>query len=124
MSQDFFTEKDFSNAVNMDIARAYRGKYVSLENVLMISNRLLRERGVIVKANFNWKDAEWHPNYPGDAATHQALLICVEPIEKDSAESLLREYVERVGDCHAPVWDTMEQKKSFVDRAKKLLEQK
>lgn len=49
--------------------------------------------------------------------THTALLIGVEPIQKDTAESLLRDIVNSY-------WATPEQHNQLIERAKRLLEGK
>lgn len=51
--------------------------------------------------------------YPLD--THTARLLCVQPIVKDTAESLLREFVDS---------DGVTMLKQFIERAKKVLEGK
>jgi hypothetical protein len=58
----------------------------------------------------------WHARGPLDNDTHTARLICVKPIVRDSAESLLREIVDAY---KSPVTLT-----PFIDRARRLLESK
>jgi hypothetical protein len=61
----------------------------------------------------------------GPYADHTARLVLIEPVVRDSEErKLLREYVRRAGDCHAPMWESIEDKQRFVERVRKLLEGK
>lgn len=53
---------------------------------------------------------------PGTQDTHIARLVCVQAIQKDTAESLLRELIE------CPAWEGPF--KSLQERARKLLEEK
>lgn len=66
---------------------------------------------------------EWYANGAKGMQqdTHTARLVCIQEIAKDTAESLLREYVERVGDGHSPCWHSWEEKHSFIERARRLL---
>lgn len=82
------------------------------------ANRLIQERRHIV---YGWIDGDGFrdfsqlktlESYRG-GATHQALLICVEEIEKDSAEKILKELI----DCS--LWEGPIKK--LKDRAKRLL---
>lgn len=69
-------------------------------------------------ANFGWSGQEKNDSgdWIGTEATHSARLLLVEPIAKDTAESLLRELVE-----NAPAWTNLEFDLKFIGRAKKVL---
>jgi len=90
-------------------------KYISLDK----ANRLLRERGRVVRTNPKYiSPGHWAPIF-SDGDTHQALLINIEPIEKDSAEKILDDLIKiqpiayDLG--HAPIIH-----RELIERAKKL----
>lgn len=84
--------------------------------------KLLREAPVVYgldkndgKAYVIWRSVD---NFAGGPATHSAKLICITPIVKDTAESLLREFVEIRSD-NLPTGDRLSK---LHERAKALLE--
>lgn len=80
------------------------------------ANRLLSERGVRVYGDYPGKEiALWSP-IPDKRNTHRALLIAVEPIVRDTPESLLRELVALLESEQA--WYTP----PFIERARAVLE--
>lgn len=88
---EFFKPEDFAswwNEKNMQ-------HECSAEKAAAVANRILAERGVRVYGSFdnayNEAIGAWGDKASDD--THQALLIAVEPLRKDSAEGLLREIV-------------------------------
>lgn len=95
----FFSESDYDSEKDHE-------PRISLRK----ANRLIQERAKVVTGiGASWS-LDKHYN-----DTHQALLICVEEIEKDSAESLLREMIE-----HCEKFQRLEFL-TWVDRAKRLL---
>lgn len=84
------------------------------------ANRLLEERGKVVYGHV--KDGV--PNYWGPHEnntfedTHAALLICVEEIEKDTAESILKAFANWGTDKPGPL-----SLNDIQDRARKLIKQ-
>ena len=69
--------------------------------------------------NFGWTGAEKDDGELFDSCTHTALLLGIQPIIKDTAESLLRElvsYCEEIGFA--------QRKDELYKRAKALLEKK
>lgn len=77
-------------------------KYISLNK----ANRLIQERAKVV---FAVPGDRWGESYDPTYDTHQALLICVEEIFKDSAEKILKTLMEEYPSHH------------LCDRAKRLL---
>ena len=85
------------------------------------ANRLLRERGMKVQCVFRENEDSWYASNGCLDKTHTALLICIEPIEKDSAEKLIRHTLATIENGHGILNEEFEH---FKDRAKKLLENK
>lgn len=116
----FFSEKDCDVGRVRHVGWMGPGYYedkpgtsISLEH----ANALLRGRGKVVHSYQEASVATW---YRGDAsptsshAKFTALLICIEPIEtEDTAESLLKEFIEHWGPKDFPG--------SVCQRARKLL---
>ena len=73
-------------------------KYISLDK----ANRLLRERGRVVRTNPKYiSPGHWAPIF-SDGDTHQALLICIEPITDKQTAVLIRaqrEFEETKAKC-------------------------
>lgn len=88
-----------------------------------IANRILAERGVRMYAHLGPSarhDGTWMSEAYKDAdSTHHALLVAVQPIAKDTAESLLQELVN-IGAASY----TCDSAKDVLKRARKVLEQK
>lgn len=108
---EFFIEEDFKDFPNAS-------------KIVIKANCLLRERGVLVTGSARGLLGTTTITKPfsdntGLSDTHQALLINIEPIERDSAEKVLAEFVAccEVGDPKLR-WGEL------VSRAKKLLEKK
>lgn len=66
------------------------------------ANRLLRERGQVVTGyfetmkSFGAEFSNWTTEASGDKRdSHRALLICVEPLEQDSADKFVKDFVWR-----------------------------
>ena len=83
-------------------------KYISFDK----ANRLLRERGKVVRTNPKYMSAyHWAPIF-SDGDTHQALLVCIEPIEQDSAEKIFEDLAK------ASLFITVPRMEEFIERAK------
>lgn len=80
------------------------------------ANRLIQERSKVVYGVGN----SWVNKLHDSIDTHQALLICVEEIEKDSAEKVLVDLIEVMSEatCWSEPFETLK------NRAKRLLEGK
>ncbi len=79
------------------------------------ANQLLEERGKVVFGQWDRIADHWHFNDEKiDYHTHKALIICIEPIEQDSAEKILREILG--GTKSAEEWC------NWTERAKAILE--
>jgi hypothetical protein len=100
---EFFTEKDFDRAHNSGWSRKQYAEFC---------NRILAERGVRV---YSASEKVWVDSHPEPSL--QALLIAVQPIAKDSAESLLRECLGRL-DTDAKF---TESERDWIERARKVL---
>lgn len=107
--KDFFTEADSG----VGTVGSSGDSYISIRK----ANALIRERSRVV---YGWKHTkgmtfgEW---LDSDSDTHQALIICIEPIEKpDSAESLLGELLAAMD--RGPWTEPFQ---SLKERARKLL---
>ena len=126
--KDFFSEADCD--LNVSRYDQTTHEYIitlaapSLSGIsLDKANRLLRERGRVMQGfenasggfSFHEKANDGLRNEEYD--THQALLICVEEIEKDSVESLLKKLIE-IG----PAFYAHDGVIDLIERAKKLLE--
>lgn len=106
--KDFFTEADSDNPWSQN-----KG-WINVEK----ANRLLRERSKVVygSPDVGWmvckpikgSDDDWH--------THQALIFSIEPLEQDSAEKFLREWIEHAENMVPQLTQT-----PFIQRAKALL---
>lgn len=123
---EFFKPEDFE--IDADTKKKYSDwmQYISDK-----ANRLLKERGTVVYGRIcSGRDDGWFENNLATTLngfkehTHQALLINIQPIEKeDTAEGLLKELLESklprkalvVCDDNLNAW---------YERAKKLLEKK
>jgi hypothetical protein len=69
--------------------------------------------------------APWSPHVPEGWPTHQARLVCIEPLVRDSAEQFIREWVayeEEQMRKDGPYVSSRIPK--FIERAKKLLGEK
>jgi len=84
-----------------------------LERVL---SQLIKVTGLRKVEDDRWIFSE----YPSSGDTHTALLLNVKPIEKDTAESLLKEWVAYQQDPQSNRWSAAD----VLTRAKRLLEQK
>lgn len=110
--KDLFTAKDFE------------GAFMNATNIADIANTLLKERGQVVTARLHgpwYLENNFDSVHDSEARTHcvQALLINIEAIERDSADKLLREWIE-----HAEKMVPQLAQTPFIQRAKKLLEGK
>lgn len=92
-----------------------------------ITERVLAQAPVVSACHVVGPPNMWHEQ-PGTADTHTARLLCVEPIVRDSAESLLRELVSKREKIERITYkpDAYDNKSVFdiLDRARKLLEGK
>lgn len=68
---------------------------------------------------FGPRSVGWHDWT--DKADHEALLIGVRPIQKDTAEGLLREYIGRLDAADWAQWESSAQIIEFNKRAKAIL---
>lgn len=89
------------------------------------ANRLLKERGTVVwqprtdKTKFGAHSllSQWVEMDEWPGATHQALLINIRPIPiPDTAESLLREFVDWIGPAEIPNCDLKKRVKKLLDK--------
>jgi hypothetical protein len=107
---EFFKAEDFKHITLVPTAAAARANY------------LLAERGVVVRGIVDERGYDAYSSYehgPGD--THTALLINVQPIQKDSAESLLREIVDGYDKDQYQYGTKIHER---IERAKRLLGKK
>jgi len=82
-------------------------------------NEAIRNGVEVYASNEVLDDETWHKNMFNDLRTHKALLINIQPIEKDSAEKVLRDMIA-IKKQH-PVLSYDKQLDTFFERAKKLL---
>lgn len=126
MIKPFFTEADCDVRADLYYNIDFREKAGRTQTTcisLDTANRLLEERGKVVYASGDekyWqdkKDAHLRIRVNQDGllvdSTHQALLINIEPIEQDSAEKILRDWVD---ECKK-----YQVSSELIERAKKLL---
>ena len=98
--------------------------------VIKTANRLLKERATVVYSRGGpqpgmigyWSDRKYseHTELGKEESkelAHTALLICIEPIVKDSAEGLLREFI-KIRTDNSPTGLRLEE---LTERARKLL---
>lgn len=127
---DFFKDEDANYDLRVGSAGGpydpklgtFVHKKISESNIPMISiaeaNRLLRERGKIVKGldadAFGWS---FQQIWPGQH-THQALLINIQPVENDSYEKFVRDFLGTYGMCSKENYGHTGE---LVERAKKLI---
>lgn len=121
----FFTEADCDIKYDTEWILACNPPRRKIITGLSINeaNRLLQERGILA---YGTKDSlglisvsqahGGHGAGPSEYQTHQALLINIEPIEQDSAEKVLREFIE--------TWPDDCGDHGLIKRAKALLIQK
>lgn len=106
----FFRPEDFYGRFEGEMAK----------NVAGFCNVLLAERGVRVYG-FGGDDhlGAWtHGEFGNDCGeTHSALLIDIQPIRKDSAESLLREFLDQRGTRVGITHDWFERAQRLLDSA-------
>lgn len=104
---DFFKPDDFRELTNWHHAA-----------IAAIANRLLRERSQVVYGIVKGDDfTAFDTNSNSAYNTHTALLICVEPIERDSAEKILSGFVALIDEELNRVGPKT---RALYDRAKKL----
>lgn len=116
MNKDFFTAADCDQYTNCDAA-------ITLPR----ANALIRERSTVVYGAPDdmtgggtiWETHQLEQDKLVD--THTARIICVEPIEQDSAEKLVREILERTDKTYSPMWANNVEREEWLDRAKALL---
>lgn len=102
-------------------------RFITMKNDEVIKasdlERVLSEAPVVEVYDWRYGDkAYWRtPNLGDTDGTHSALLVGIQPIVKDTAESLLREFVEKMGEGSDLSFVKM---MSIRDRAKRLLEGK
>jgi hypothetical protein len=91
---DFFKAEDFVS-IPMSENAGYDLKAYVAADVAKKANRLLRECGTVVYGKLEDGYANWFSTESGKQPddTHRALLINIETIEKDTAESLLKQFV-------------------------------
>lgn len=111
MTTDFFKESDSDNPWTQN-----KG-WISIDK----ANRLLKECGIVVSGGTKILDNGTFDNpwdkipdgtTPRPPDTHQGLLINIEPIEKDSAEKFVSDWLKHDGTYS---YDEM------ADRARKLI---
>lgn len=117
----FFSESDCDtwakDGPRISLAKANR---LIQERAKVVFGRVDGNHGFFDKIRYHFAVAAGSTIDGG--STHQALLICVEEIEKDSAESLLRDYLiqyEQFLKCGKSISVA-----PWVTRAKRLLEGK
>jgi hypothetical protein len=91
MSEPFFKPEDF-----FDEFKDLKALAVFAANK---ANRLLQERGTVVYGFEKLSGPNYWSEFKDDDQTHVALLICVEPIAKDSAEKIVADFVELAERC-------------------------
>lgn len=116
---NFFKPEDFwQNNGNGSVFYSWRDL---AEAACAIANRILTERGVRVygdanRDHYNGQTAlGWTREADEEQDKHTALLIAIEPIVRDTAESLLKEFVNA---CDGNWYERFE---SLNTRARKLL---
>lgn len=105
MSEPFFKETDRELIVD--------GGYISIDK----ANRVLRERGTVVYGSNigrHWTVSQ------SVVDVNQALLINIEPIEKDSAEKILADWTAHLEKRKEAKDFFYNDELQFLDRAKKL----
>lgn len=119
----FFSESDcdrisyeYSNIVHKQQAERIQVPCFSLDT----ANRLISERAKVVSCRYNdlglIQALQSSNGVPFIYDTHQALLICVEEIEKDSAEKFVSDFAHEL-ETNVPFFF-----QKWADRAKRLLE--
>lgn len=117
----FFSPNDFDNRSGIQlIFFASMEHAITCKDASDIANRLILERSKVVYGQSCGDLINWYNNH-SVADNHTARLICIEPVEKESAEKILREYVNWADGF---LMKTGEDPFSWVERAKKLLERK
>lgn len=120
----FFTEADCDIKYDTEWILACNPPRRKIITGLSINeaNRLLQERGTVVFGHERHETGtciKWYTDEVVNAsvgANGAALLICIEPIKKDSAEKVLREFIE--------TWPDDCGDHGLIKRAKALLIQK
>lgn len=120
MTADFFSVSDF-----IEHGLGSRDSKITIGDAVRISNGLLRERS---KKVYGRKDSRWwddhEPGFCDDGAEKvitqgpknmSALLICVEPIARDSAEKIVEDLLQRF-----EKWPRVYELIEFLDRARAL----
>lgn len=113
----FFSESDIERSMHLSKPKEVADHF----------NQLVKERAKVVYGHRmlgvcgeNWiYGTEQNPPDAERSDTHQALLICVEPIEKDSADDLLKDLIAAYGKRNEPMGLP-----DLIERARKLLEKK
>jgi hypothetical protein len=105
---EVFKAEDFREYVTMTVV----GQMPIAAMIARHANRILRERSQVV---YSATQEVWVDHHP--EPSHTALLIAVEPLRKDSAESLLKEFVE----AHTDGAYTPRGLAAFLERARKVL---
>lgn len=124
---EFFTEADAEEIYHKVSKDAMKGAFagdlweprVRQEDVAQHFNRILAERGVRVYANSSSdKPAYWGPRENGQFNdTHVGYVVAIEPIARDTAESLLKEMLLTYD-------HEMKVSRDVLERARRLLERK
>ena len=117
---EVFKIEDFEKSFGYGLA-GFKFEKALAATVAREANRLLAERGVRVRVenhhSFGWSGQERMDGFDDDAYDHTALLIAIEPIKRDTAESLLRELIAKDEETSFAGPTTAE----FIERARKLL---
>lgn len=103
----FFTEADCD-------PQCYK-PYISLAKANQLYDEWLSKAKVVTAVIEKDKDIFWS-DISADNDTHRALLINIEPLEKDSAESLLKEFADFFNKV-----ESNSKLEKLLDRAKRLL---
>ncbi len=118
---EFFKASDFDCCKTFILKENSIHVVHSSQQVADKANALLAERGTVVygcddyKKYPEMKDKVWGWSEEGlGHDTHTALLIAIEPIAKDTAESLLREIVEMIGPGVFASSDVMERARKLI----------
>lgn len=113
MTPAFFTAEDFESWRTIEV------KYIS-QHIADKANRLLTERGVqLYGYSFGWSTSIRDDESP----TYQAWLVNAQPIVKDTAEGLLREFESLLESMRLDTgW--REEADALVIRSKRILEAK
>lgn len=105
MTADFFSAEDFREHTNWHHAA-----------LAETANRLLRERAQVVCQTMRGEAIYAAAGYFGkDEVTHTALLVCVTPIARDSAEKIVEDLIARFDNYPQTLELT-----NLVDRARAL----